>query len=470
MIRLIMEKELKDMISSTRFAITFGACSLLFLLSFYVGGRHYQITTEQYEAGLRAAARSMEAITDWSEVRDHRIALPPSPVASLVMGVTNDIGRTAAIQGRGEITPVDSRYGEDPIYAVFRFLDLDFLFQIVLSLFAILFAYDAINGEKERGTLRLTFANSIPRSTYILGKMLGSYLGLAIPLLVPLLLGCLTLILMGIPLDGGDWARVGLMVLAGYLYLGAFLAITIFVSSRTRHSSSSFLISLVVWILAVMIIPRTAVLLAGRAVEVPSLDETSSKKSRYAASLWEADRRRMAEFRAEDGTPPDQVLQEFQKFMGEIMEARQQKLDQFAARVNEERINRQRRQEALALSLARLSPAATFSLASMAIAGTGLPLQQHYALEAEAYQRSYAEFIRGKTGQNPGGGFVFRISTDEETEKEPINAAELPPFTFRGVPLAVAAGSFVPDLGILSLFAIVFFFGAFVSFLRYDLR
>ena len=38
--------------------------------------------------------------------------------------------------------------------AGFRFLDLDFIFQIVLSLFAILFAYDTISGEKERGTLR----------------------------------------------------------------------------------------------------------------------------------------------------------------------------------------------------------------------------------------------------------------------------------------------------------------------------
>jgi hypothetical protein len=239
MIRLVIEKELKDTISSTRFAVTFGACSLLLLLSFYVGARHYQISAQEYEAGIRANLRKMEAITDWAEVRNHRIALPPSPVASLVMGVSNDIGRTAEIQGRGEITPVDSRYGDDPIYAVFRFLDLDFIFQIVLSLFAILFAYDAINGEKERGTLRLTFANAIPRSSYILGKMLGSYLGLAVPLLIPLLLGCLIFVLMQIPLTAEDWGRLAAVLLSGYLYLAAFLAITVFVSSRTLRERFS---------------------------------------------------------------------------------------------------------------------------------------------------------------------------------------------------------------------------------------
>ena len=128
-------------------------------------------------------------------------------------------------------------------------------------------------------------------------------------------------------------------------------------------------------------------------------------------------------------------MQKFQKFMGEIMDERQKKLEEYGARLNEERANRQKTQQALALAFARVSPAATFSLASMAIAGTGLPLQRDYALAAEAYQRTYAEFIRGKTGQNPGGGFVFRVSTDEEEAKKPINPAEIPPFTFRGSPL-----------------------------------
>ena len=470
MIRLVLEKELKEALSSTRFAVSFGVCSLLLLLCFSVGGLHYQIATEQHEAGLRANLRTMEAITDWSEVRDHRIALPPDPVASLVMGISNDIGRTAEIRGRGEIIPVDSRYGNDPIFAVFRFLDLDFIFQIVLSLFAILFSFDAVNGEKERGTLRLTFANAIPRSHFIVGKILGSYLALAVPLLIPLLLGSLTLILMGIPMDTEHWVRLGLVLVAGYLYLGAFLAVTIFLSARTERSSTSFLLALVIWIFTVLIIPRAAVLLAGRAVEVPSVDEVSSQKSRYAASLWEEDRRRMAEFRAAEGTPPEQVMQQFQKFMGDLMAERQQKLDAFAARLNEERLNRAHHREDVALALARLSPAATFSLASMAIAGTGLPLERVFIQAADAYQQSYAAFIRGKTGQNPGGGFVFRISTDEQEEPTPINPAEIPPFEFRRPALTETASSFVPDLGILAVFALVSFFGAFVSFLRYDLR
>ncbi|MEZ4762635.1 MAG: ABC transporter permease subunit [Calditrichia bacterium] len=44
--------------------------------------------------------------------------------------------------------------------------------RIILSLFAILFAYDAVNGEKERGTLRLHLCQRHPERQLILGKII----------------------------------------------------------------------------------------------------------------------------------------------------------------------------------------------------------------------------------------------------------------------------------------------------------
>jgi len=471
MIKLIIEKELREIIGSTKFAVTFGVCSLLIVLSFYVGGRNYQIGMEQYEAGNRENLRKMEGITDWTDVRERRILLPPQPITSLVMGVSNDIGRNIGVRGRGELDAEDSKYGEDPIYAVFRFVDLDFIFQIVLSLFAILFAYDAVNGEKERGTLRLTFANAVPRGSYILGKIFGSFLALAIPLIIPILMGALILIIMKIPLLGSDWVRLALVVVAGYLYFGAILAISLFISASTEKPSSSFLLALIIWILSVMVIPRTAVLLAGRAVDVPSVDEISSKKSRYSAALWQDDRKKMADFHAAEGVAPDQMMKEFQKFMSGMNDEREKKESEFAERLNEERRNRQILQEKAAFGLARISPAATFSLASTAIAGTGIHLKDEYKRSAEEYQKSFAEFIKGKTGVTPSGGLIFMISVGgEESKKIPINPMEIPKFEFRQPPLRESLGDAAIDFGILALFDLIFFAGAFIAFSRYDVR
>ncbi len=64
-------------------------------------------------------------------------------------------------------------------------------------------------------------------------------------------------------------------------------------SSLTQHSSSSFLLMLVLWIFAVLIIPRTAVLVSGRAAEVPSVDRINYEKNKYMSQLWRDDREKM---------------------------------------------------------------------------------------------------------------------------------------------------------------------------------
>ncbi|MCB9509213.1 MAG: ABC transporter permease subunit [Deferribacteres bacterium] len=473
MLKYIIEKELRDMISSTKFVVTFAICAVLILLAFYTGAQNYRVSQSQYQAAKTENLRQLEGLTDWIMVRNFRIFLPPEPLAALVTGISNDIGRSVTVQGRGELATQDSRFSDEPVFAVFRFLDLDFIFQIVLSLFAILFAYDAINGEKERGTLRLTFANAVPRAQYILGKIIGSFLALAVPVLLAILLGCLLLPLLGVHLNGDEWLRLGLMIFAGLLYFGVFLMLAVFISSLTHRTSSSFLLLLVIWIFSVLIIPRTAVLLAGRAVDVPSVDEIASQKNRLRSQLWSEDRKKMSEFKPTQNGDPQTMVSEFNKFMSEAADEREKKMNELASRLNEDRHNKQAVQEKLAFGLARLSPAAAFSMATTNLAGTSMDMKAHFLSEAQAYQKTYAEFMQSKTGMNIGGGaMVFRMRSGdgEEDVEKPIDAKELPEFNYAGLPLDRVVGAALPDLGILALFNLLFFAGAFVAFLRYDLR
>ena len=470
MLTLIIEKEIRDLVSTARFAVTFGICSLLILLTFYVGARTYALQTEQYEAARKEQLRQLEGVTDWSSVRSARVFLPPQPLAALVTGISNDIGRNAEVRGRGEANPQDSRYAEDPIYAVFRFLDLDFLFQILLSLFAILFGYDAVCGEKERGTLRLTFAQAVPRSTYILGKLVGSFVALGIPLLVPLLIGCAILPMLGVPLSAEEWLRLAFIVASGLLFFGVFLNCSILVSALTHRSSNAFLAMLVVWIMAIIVVPRTAVVIAGRAVDVPTVDELASKKSRYSAQLFAEDRMAMGKFVPSNPTGP-QVMQEFNKFMSKIADERQKKMDEFSSRLNEERVNMQRIQEDLAFGIARISPVASLSLGLADLANSGLDLKEEFQSSIQRYQRSYGEFMVKKTGMNPGGGMIMRITDDSDREKpKPIDPSELPVFVFQPETLSASLASALPDLGLLAALATVLFLAATMAFLRYDVR
>jgi ABC-type transport system involved in multi-copper enzyme maturation permease subunit len=469
MLNLIIEKEIRDIIGSTKFAVTFAVCSVLILLAFYVGAVSYHTDMARVDAARRENLKQIEGLTDWLMVRNNRIFLPPDPLANLVSGVSNDIGRTTEVRGRGDLAQDDSRYNDEPVFAVFRFLDLEFIVQIVLSLFAILFAYDAINGEKERGTLRLAFANPLPRSVYILGKYLGSFLALAIPLLIPMLLGALLLPLLGVPMDTDHWIRLALIAAAGILYFGAFLAMALAVSALTVRSSSSFLMLLVIWIFAVLIIPRSSILIAGRAVDVPSVDEIGAKKARLFQQLWTEDRQRMSGFKPV-ATDPQKMMSEFQKFMGDIADAREKRMNELSTSLNEERANRQAVQEAVAFGIARISPSASFSLAASGLAGTSLALKDRYRRAALAYQETFGKFLLAKTGMNPGGGMMFRMVTTDSEKPKPIDPNELPPFMYTQPRLAELLPGALVDIGLLAFFSMLFFAVAHVAFMRYDLR
>ncbi len=100
MFRLLVEKELREIISTTKFAVTFGVCSVLILLAFYVGAGNYQVSQSEYEAAKAENIKQMEGLTDWQRI-DHRIFLPPQPLATLVSGISNDIGRTTEMRSLG---------------------------------------------------------------------------------------------------------------------------------------------------------------------------------------------------------------------------------------------------------------------------------------------------------------------------------------------------------------------------------
>jgi ABC-type transport system involved in multi-copper enzyme maturation permease subunit len=412
----------------------------------------------------------MEGITDWIEVRQTRIVLPPQPLGALVGGVANDIGQNIQVQGRGTLTPEDSRYGDDPIFAVFRFLDLDFIFQIVLTLFAILFAYDSISGEKERGTLRLTFSNPVSRAGYLCGKLIGSFFGLALPLLIPFVVGALLLPMMGVQLTADEWMRLGMIIGSGFLLFGVFLTLSMLVSTLTHRSAHSFLVLLIAWVFAVIVLPRASVLLTGHAVEVPSAETIASLRGRLSAQLWGEDRRKMANYSPAKGTPMDSMMQGFQKFMGDIADARDKKINTYDTQLQEDRNNKLAVQTKLAVGLAQISPAATFSLAASALAGTSLALKNDYLTQALAYQKAYANFMISKTGMNTGGGMVMRMSQDDGPKPKPINPDELPVFSYVPPKFAAIVPEVSREWGILLLFGLAFFGGSFMAFSKYDLR
>ena len=473
MFKTIIEKEIRDLVGSTKFAITFGACAFLIIASFYAGAARYNLYRSQFEASKAANTRQIATNTDWNAVGEAMAFLPPQPLSTLVSGVSNDVGHAAAVRGRGQPEFDVSRFGEDPIYAVFQFLDLEFLFKVILSLFAILLGYDAVSGEKEQGTLRLSFSNAVPRHRYLLGKMAGGASVMGVSLLVALALGALLLPLMGVPLSGGDWVRLGLIVVTGFLYFGVFLTLSVMVSALTHRSSSSFMVMLIIWIASVLIIPRASVLLAGRSVDVPSVDEISSQKARYASQLRDEYLDGLGQMSISMSGPDDDPIKKLNQAMDSLTNIRETKMDEFSGRLDEQRTNRQAQQSNLAFTLARISPTTSLTMAISNLAGTSLPLKEHFYEETRAFSSSFGEFKREKTGFNSGAGLrmiTVKHGGEPEPEPERIDPAEMPEFKYSSPGLATILAASATDVGLLAVFNLLFFAGALVAFSRYDVR
>lgn len=481
MIGILVEKELKAILLSPKFIAVFAVCSILILLSIYIGIEDYRTSITHYETVNAQVDQQMRDETRWMSITTS-VTRHPDPMHIFVSGINNDIGRQASISQI--IKLYNSNYSENIIFAVFRSMDLMFIVQIVLSLFAILFTYDAINGERESGTLKLSFANPVPRTGYIIAKLIGSWLGLVIPLLIPLLLGIAMVLLYRIPMTAAHWQKFGILIGLSILYFSFFVCLGILMSSLTRQSSSSFLYLLVIWVSFVLIIPRAGVMVAGQFVPVPTAAEISSKLTQKSREISEQYTEKMMVFSKErtkeyeDMQNEDMTIEERQersreltdgylKKMREESDKRSQELAKYDAFLNEDWRNRKAVRERLGFSLSRFSPASAYQLAAMNLAGTDLNLKTNYEDQLRTYSDIFNKFRSQKETESGNSSY---ISLMEDKKPEPLDLSEMPRFEYVNEDLSKILRTTTIDIGIISIYILLIIAGTFIAFIRYDVR
>lgn len=488
MLKILIFKELKALVLGPKFVGTFAVCSLLILLSVFVGVQEYRAAVTQYEAATQLVDQEMRERSSWMGFSS-RIFRQPDPMQIFVSGVNNDIGRLSSIESFQDIKLRNSIYSDDPIFAFFRFIDFTFIGQVVLSLFAILFTYDAINGERESGTLQLTFSNAVPRVKYLIGKFVGSWLGMVAPLVVPVLLGILLIVVYNVPFSANHWAKFLTFLGVSLLYFTCFIAVGLLVSTLTRHSAVSFLILLVIWVTFVLIVPRSGVMLAGQAVKVPTAAEIEGLQDGYEKNRWdkhgdELEERwqernvQMAGMSADEReTYQDEHLLEWMEQDDQARRAMQKDIMENSRKLNEYLRNRKAELEKLAFTLSRFSPASAYQLAAMSLAGTGIAIKTSYEDAMRNYRSTFVDYAESKRKASGGVGGIqvtmdsetgFKFSTDRD--RGTLDLSDLPRFQPPQHSFADAIAPAAIDFGLLALYTIVACAGALVAFLRYDVR
>ena len=465
MLRDIIKKEILDNITTPKFVFTFLLCTVLILLSVFTGVSNYEAEKKEYTASVALNKENMETQRDSQSLASGiRINKPPQILGTIVNGIEEAVGRVAPVNIASDPSLVESKYESNPVFAVFGALDLMFIVKIVLSLFAILFTYDAIVGEKERGTLKLSLSNSVPRDRLILGKAIGGYVSLLIPLLIPLLLSLIILVLApDLALTGEDWTRLLVIFLMFFLYLSVFFSLGLFISARTSRSSTSFLVLLFIWVVFVMVIPKAAVVAASHIRPIPSIHEITAKKAAFVKQISTEENKALMEWIQKNAaTIQDPKVREetLMKHVQEVQNNATTKIDENNAMLEKDYQLRKRAQQSLALNLSRISPASALTFGSMTLARTGVDEYDRFLSSVRVYKPIYTKWINSKMGN----------SMQALQGRAQIDISDMPQHSYKPEGVNQTILRSLPDFGLMIALIIVFFVGAYVSFLHYDVR
>lgn len=464
MLKNIINKEILDNVSSPKFVFTFLLCTILILLAVYSGIDSYQSELSEYNSAMALNQTNLENQPSWVALAGigTKITKPPQVLSTIVSGIQDAVGRSATVNVAYDPSLVDSKYDSNPVFAVFGPLDLTLIVKIVLSLFAILFTYDAIVGEKERGTLKLSLANRVPRDQIILGKIIGSFVSLLVPLVVPFVIGLIMLnIFPNISLSAADWGRIGLIFLLFLLYLSVFFTMGLFVSARSSRSSGSLFVLLFIWVVLIFVVPKGAVIVSKHIKPVPSMHEVNAEKGAFLQEIQAESPRLVQEWQNEN--PPantPEYQEKFRSFLTELQQNLTGRIDEKNAEI-EERYQAQRRgQQQLALTLSRVSPASALTFGTLSLSKTGIHEHERFLNSIKTYKPIFTKWVNAKMMESLNFGGA---------QPKPV-LDDMPRHEFSTMDIHDSFSLALPDFLVLILMIIVFFAGAFVSFLKYDIR
>ena len=209
----LIRRELLDNLMTFRFAAAVFIMLLLVVATTAVLIRDYERRLASYETAVKKHQQELLDTTTYSRANlKLKIDRPPNPLSIFNVGLDKRLGNTLGVSYFFVPTLWDAgKHGSNnPFLNLFFSIDLVFIFQGILSLLALVFAYDTLAGERERGTLRLVLAHPVRHGQILFAKYMSGMICLLIPLLMCILLALIMLTTSAsIFLSTDDFLRIG---------------------------------------------------------------------------------------------------------------------------------------------------------------------------------------------------------------------------------------------------------------------
>ena len=395
MLMTLIQKEIMHHILSVRFVALLLMCLLLVPLTLSTNYRNYRQNLVDYQEAVK-----LENIEETTmnpgmpldpELEVSKIFLKPTSLSVFANGLADALPSYLGMTRNGITQGAPALVSS--LSHLLGHLDFVFVVGTVFSLLALLFTFDAVAGERETGTLRITLANSLPRDLFLWSKLIGGYMVFVVPFLVSLLFGLLILVWQGFPLGEPEiFPRVLGLTLISLLYIGVFFAIGTMISTYLDNSKTALIVAFTVWVFAVLITPRVGFLAAKfiaptRTSQSVYMEKTAMRDD-FKAALKEEQQKMFME------VPTDErgyriISGEISKKINERMkpfeEEYRSQFQNYANKLDRNYKREMERQEQVGQMLSRLTPTSSLIYITTNLTQTGKGKRSTYFQTGEHY-------------------------------------------------------------------------------------
>ena len=500
MLLTLIRRELLDNLMTFRFAAAVVITLLLVVANTVVLIKDYEQRLADYNTAVKT--HRQELLQESKTYSDAMLGVwgmhvdrPPNPLSIFNTGLDKRLGNKIKISHAftPTIWDADKYAADNPYFNILTSIDIVLIFQGILSLLALTFAYDAIAGEYEHGTLRLVLTHPVGRGSILFAKYIGAMVCLLVPLLMSLLLMLILLTTSTmISLNTDDFLRIGGIVLTSLVYLSLFYLIGMLISAITRRTSTALILSIFIWGFLVLVYPNIIL----TAVDTAPRPDTEPAVYRQVKRIWEELEREWEQFLRNDpvlsagnwGFPiygqkeddPSRLVFYYLRHAGGYLETIDDKSEPYVPHVQNyfhflgpltvntaertwlirkpafetiyvQPANRRR-------MLLKFSPVGLYDAATEAWAGTDFNGVQDFFIAAQRYRQAIVNYFHDEK--------IFASRQWFSADQGAVDWDTLPQFSFQRSDIGINAKRAVPDLFLLLTMNVLLFIAIFLVFIK----
>ena len=497
MLTTLIRRELLDNFMTFRFAAAVVIMLLLVVANTVVLIKDYERRLADYNTAVKMHRQQLLESKTYS-AGQMIFDRPPNPLSIFNTGLDKRVGNEIEVSHiyMPTIWDANKHAADNSYFNLFTSIDIILIFQGILSLLALTFAYDAIAGEYERGTLRLVLTHPVGRGYILVAKYISAMVCLLVPVLMSLFLVLILLTTSAtIFLNVDDFLRIGGIVLTSLVYLSLFYLIGMLISILTRRTSTALILSMFVWGFLVLVYPNMIL----TSVETAPQSDPESAAYNQIRRRWEELERKQEQFLVNDPVPGEDWEFEFEglSYMAYLRADKPSRLRYYThTRSHLETIDerfephvphaqdyynylgtltsntvertwliRKQGLETIYVHpanrvrmLLKFSPAGLYDSATEAWAGTDLNGIQDFFIAAQRYRQAVVNYFHDNK--------VFASRQWFSADQGAVDWDTLPQFSFQRSDISLNAKRAFPDLLLLLMINMVLFIITFLVFIR----